>query len=281
MKNILLTFPPQRSQQCLRLGLGRPFRRMFPPTGVFLKMLVSGRACMTKRSADSRRAFTLIELLTVVAIIVVLAALLYPAIQRMGSNRLQAKCTANLKNIHASWSCYVADNDGRLPPASTGAGPWYQDYWTKSLFPYLGFSSAPAGHLNALVNTVAFCPANNGNPYHRQQYSALSYLPNALIGGAYNSTGQMQGALTTWPSSRVNVATTVGAIEQPASRMLFACAREGIVRTFLNADNVEPYLSKSHGGGGNILYADGHVAIFYPDSTKPGEAIALVLGPGK
>jgi len=236
---------------------------------------------MIQKRSGVRRAFTLIELLAVVAFISLLAGLLFPAVQKMRAKGLQAKCTSNLRSISSAWSSYITDNGGRLPPASTGKGPWYQDYWTKSLYPYLGFSSAPEGHLDALVNSVAFCPLDKGIPFHQKQYSALSYIPNALIGGAYDQNGNMYGPLTEWPSNRVNVATTVGAIEQPSSRMLYACAKEGLTRSLFTADNVEPYLARTHSGGCNILYADGHVAMFRPDPDKPGEAIALVLGPGK
>ncbi len=226
-------------------------------------------------------ALSLIEILVAIAIIAVLAFLLFPVFSRTKMDSLNAKCISNLRNIHTAWASYASDNGGRLMRATTGQGPWYEDYWTKDLHPYLGFSKPPEGHLEALVNTVAFCPLNNGGTYHRTECSALSYIPNALIGGAYNSAGNLHESLLRWPSNRVPVATTIGAIQHPSARMLFACARENIVRTFFDAENVEPYLANSYNSGGNILYADGHISLYRPSPDRAGEAIALVLGPGK
>jgi prepilin-type processing-associated H-X9-DG protein len=144
----------------------------------------------------------------------------------------------------------------------------------------LGFSKTLAGDKDAFVGTVAFCPGNKGNPYHTKQYSALSYIPNGLIGGVFNSSGQLIARLQTWPN-RVPVALTIGAIDQLSKRMLFASAKENMLRSYMDANNPGPYLATHFNGGGNILFADGHIELYKPDPDHMSDAIGLVLGPGK
>jgi len=222
------------------------------------------------------RAFTLIELLAVLVVIGVLAILLFQSTKGLMRSGLNAKSIVNLRNIGAAWASYIPDNDGRLPPMKSGVGPWYEDYWTKPLANYLGFATPPQGHLDALVGTIAFCPLNRGKLYHRKECSALSYLPNALIGGAFNGDGSLADSLQRWPSNTVAVALTLGALNNPSKQLLFAEAREDLVRTYLDAENPEPYLARHYKGGGNVLFADGSIRHVVPESNA--QVISLILG---
>lgn len=233
---------------------------------------------MTRTTTKTPRGFTLIELLVVIAIVAILFALLFPMIGSMRSRALQVKCASNLKSIHAAWGSYIADNSGRLPPVITGKGPWFEDYWTKSLYPYLGFDKAPAGNGADLVGTVAFCPGNKGVPLHTKTYSACSYIPNGLIGGVYDSSGQIIPRLREWPNNRMNVATTLAGIEKPSGTLLYASAKEGLVRGYMDGNNPGPYMATHFNGGGNVLFADGHIELYKPDPENLADVIRLVLG---
>jgi prepilin-type N-terminal cleavage/methylation domain-containing protein/prepilin-type processing-associated H-X9-DG protein len=228
----------------------------------------------------TRSAFTLVELLVVIAIIAVLVAIAFPLVGNMRERGLQAKCAGNLKNIYAAWGSYTADNSGRLPPALSGS-----DYWTKSLGPYLGFQNTPNGRNAEFVGTVAFCPGNKGKRFHTQRDSALSYIPNGLIGGVFNSSGALIPRMQTWPNNRVPVALTVAGIDQPSKRMLFASQKatdnSATSRPYLDANNPGPFLATHFNGGGNILFADGHVELYKPDPKNFADAIGLVLGPSR
>lgn len=63
-----------------------------------------------------RIGFTLIELLIVIAIIAILAAILFPVFARARENARRASCQSNMKQVALGVAQYVSDNDGRLMP---------------------------------------------------------------------------------------------------------------------------------------------------------------------
>lgn len=63
----------------------------------------------------AERAFTLIELLTTIAIIALLAALLLPALNRGKRSAASAACLSNLRQIGVALELYVQDNEHHLP----------------------------------------------------------------------------------------------------------------------------------------------------------------------
>ena len=73
-----------------------------------------------------RAAFTLLELLVVVAIIGILAALLFPAFARARENARRASCASNIKQLSLGMLQYAQDYDEKLPGYfyTTGSGVW-------------------------------------------------------------------------------------------------------------------------------------------------------------
>jgi prepilin-type N-terminal cleavage/methylation domain-containing protein/prepilin-type processing-associated H-X9-DG protein len=67
--------------------------------------------------APRRQAFTLIELLVVVAIISLLAAILFPVFAHVREKARTASCANNMRQIATAFAQYASDNDGRLPQA--------------------------------------------------------------------------------------------------------------------------------------------------------------------
>ena len=73
--------------------------------------------------------FTLIELLAVVALIGILAGLLFPAVGRGLASGRAAFCTANLRQMHVAYMLYLADHDGRFFPLRENTKDCILWYW--------------------------------------------------------------------------------------------------------------------------------------------------------
>lgn len=67
------------------------------------------------KNKTSPCAFTLVELLVCIAIIVMLVALLLPALQRVKETAKNTKCINNLRQISIATFTYAADNNGFAP----------------------------------------------------------------------------------------------------------------------------------------------------------------------
>lgn len=109
-------------------------------------------------------AFTLIELLTALAILAILAVVLTFASQRVLSSTRQAKCVSNLRQIGAACLSFAADNDGSLPyevkaPSENSSAVVI---WTSAIEPYVPIPEmAPNSNGQPAIpvrDSIFFCP---------------------------------------------------------------------------------------------------------------------------
>lgn len=104
--------------------------------------------------AVPQHPFTLVELLLVITIIAILAALLLPALTRAQEQARRIQCLGNLKQVGALMILYADDNDTFSPPT-----------WLANGAPIVwdGVAGCPHGFglaLNSLETArLAFCPA--------------------------------------------------------------------------------------------------------------------------
>lgn len=80
-----------------------------------------------------KRAFTLVELVVVVAILLILAAIIFPVFNRNHNPGRRASCQSNLKQIGLGFLQYTQDYDERFPPARASSSSG----WADLLQPYV------------------------------------------------------------------------------------------------------------------------------------------------
>ena len=75
----------------------------------------------------SSRAFTLIEMIVVIAIIGILAAFSYPVYQRSVASGKATACISNLRQLSVGLNAYLNENDMKMPTLQIGRDSVDQD----------------------------------------------------------------------------------------------------------------------------------------------------------
>ena len=86
---------------------------------------------MNARAGVRSVRFTLIEMLVVVGVIAILAALLLPAMNNAKNAAYSIRCKGNLKAAVNACLFYAIDRNGVLPPRQ----PWEKSYWINQIVP--------------------------------------------------------------------------------------------------------------------------------------------------
>jgi prepilin-type N-terminal cleavage/methylation domain-containing protein len=76
----------------------------------------------------SRRGFTLAEIMIVIAIIAILAAILFPVYAKTRETARASSCRTNLFNIGLALRMYAQDHDGNFPPTEDDLTPLWPRY---------------------------------------------------------------------------------------------------------------------------------------------------------
>jgi prepilin-type N-terminal cleavage/methylation domain-containing protein/prepilin-type processing-associated H-X9-DG protein len=196
-----------------------------------------------KRCQNKGGGFTLVEMLAVIAIVGILAALLLPALSQTKAKAQRIQCVSNLKQTGVAFHTFLHDHNDRFPmQLSTNYGGSLEflqaSYQVGGNF-YFGYR-----HFQALSNElnspkVLACPAdmarvaaenfsdfNNRNLSYFVGANADYSKPNSILAGDRNVTNASAGSRT-------------------------------LMR--LDANTVINWTGELHVYKGNVLFSDGHV----------------------
>lgn len=231
-----------------------------------------------KNTADLRSShgFTLIELLTVIAIIGILAAVLFPAIGAAKKAAATATDINSLRQIGQGISMHVADNKGVMPYnklfiAGTSTGPGQPDRWNFQEAVDRYFGKGPQFNTTSIYNFLS-----RGNMWYSDfadTYQGFTppagYLQTRPVAYGYNSyvnNGQWLGRLSTVPNPGKIV--IVGEINGAANLAMTTTAppdTTGLVQTGYRVNR---------SGSALYLFCDSHVEKMSGDQSETALAAA-------
>ena len=222
--------------------------------------------------------FTLVEVLVVIGIIAILAALATVVARSMIAKAHESTCAGNMRQLGVAIQGFIAEN-GRYPTTQPGYDP---AHWDRMILPYLTDSSADftAGKSNPILkNTpdatmlgsamnILSCPANKLPPPLRQftrSYAMCNWTENqrdSKPNGWSNGFSQLQyrdavrPALVSEPHRAVMMTEFWARKGQPAH--IIGSANYSVMYGFRPMPQ-DPDPAHYHKQSQHILFVDGHV----------------------
>lgn len=204
--------------------------------------------------SGNRKGFTLMEVLVVLAITALLAALLFPIFAQAREQGRKAVCSSNLRQIGLAFRMYGQDYDGCFP---NNGDPflWMGRRWRWLVQPYLALVAqrdpTDPTNPNKSVNHrpgILICPSDATAPV---KWDSTSYGYSAAF---YHTPAQVNAMtkedLWRWPRFPC-VSQSEAAVQFPAQKALAA--------EWLTNHDPPPVGWWNWRGSRNYLFVDGHV----------------------
>jgi len=236
-------------------------------------------------SLPLKTGFTLVELLVVLAIIAVLAALLLPVFSNARRKAWQTTCGSNQRQIGMGLALYLQDFDetypnyGFEPDGTQAAGDLEKHSWRTVLTPYLRAVAVMACPANPDSRSPSWDPrfpisyAVN-QAWNPREYPVIPRDRKAISSGLFGQ--ELSPGVKA--ASVLRPAECIGVVESahiPDSFFVVDIANDyrwsgpngEVSRVY------EDCLFTGHSGVSNYLFADGHVRAIKPTATYRGNEV--------
>jgi prepilin-type N-terminal cleavage/methylation domain-containing protein/prepilin-type processing-associated H-X9-DG protein len=250
----------------------------------------------SRRCAKSRDGFTILELLIVIAIIAILAALLLPVLARAKQRARSIQCMNNLRQWVIAFTEYHHDTDfipreGYRTDGTVRVELWSQvrhavskDAWYNALPPYFNGGERPARQYDSdrprfYQSRIFHCPSAKFQPNPGSDNSVFFSLV-------------MNSKLIMPPTQATEYSARFDSIQRPTDTPAFLEARVSLAEAKvdilqLDFDLGQPSAFASrfaarHGRGGNVAFCDGHAEWQAGPAvveTRPGQNRGLGIFP--
>ena len=227
----------------------------------------------------NHRTFTLIELLIVIAIIAILAAMLLPALNKARDRANSVNCCSNLKQLGSALQMYCNENNDVLISQELPNAGGVQKSWSVKIALDNGFSG----------KTFA-CPQMREGQYPIRQMTRRDW-ENAwnVTGGNYNGGRYIHYGMNRM-IGRTDTLGSRGKMTRaaaPSKLLLLAdtyCTKwmnDGFFLVWSNFSNQDDIglIDGRHNFSSNVCFADGHVAAKNTGVRIPRHSYAAGMNP--
>jgi prepilin-type N-terminal cleavage/methylation domain-containing protein/prepilin-type processing-associated H-X9-DG protein len=232
---------------------------------------------------QARRGFTLLELLVVVAVLAIVAALLLPVLAQAREQARQARCAVNLRQLALANTLYAQDHDGYFAPAA-------QEFFTRDDRRWFGIRN-PEGRFEPRDGPLVPYLRDSGGLRQCPSFTTDVGFDQGTGGYVYNYLAV--GSRVWWEGYRpeaFNQSGNEAEVGHPAKTAMFAdgaldigvgLAEYGFMEPppalaarIPGARVLDPSVHFRHHNGANVVFVDGHVRAMTRVLSAPGSIYA-------